>query len=202
LSSITPDDDQPKTVGDNSQVTVSQYVDLDTYLGMPVEEIVWPTLASAWDASGATIPLSQVTEEVPAQHQERGNNDTKATQINLESSYDIELSGQPTQQHEILLPSAEMDPIPSPLEGDSDGAESSSDYEMDIDEEEIDQTTPSSGDTDLMEVDEEVIPLISSLQYPKLEAEWQTGIPQHVRADFLQQVSLGWQRLLGEMYRY
>jgi hypothetical protein len=164
---------------------------LNKYLGMPVEEVVWPALASAWDASGATMPLSQVTEEIPAQHQERGIIDTKAAQVNFQSTHDIELAGQPTQQPEILLPSAEATSIPSPREGDSDGSESSSDYEMDIDEEEIDQTTPSSGDTDLMEVDEEVVPLISSLRYPKLETEWQNGIPQHIRRDFLLQVSFG-----------
>jgi hypothetical protein len=78
------------------------------------------------------------------------------------------------------------------MEGEnSSDTSSDSDYEMDIDDEDFNQTTPTSVEVDLMEVDEEVAPFINAPRYPKLEAEWGNGIPQHVRQDFLHQVSLG-----------
>jgi hypothetical protein len=201
LSSVIPNDQQLTTLGDDSQVTVSQFVNrLDTYLAMPVEEVVWPTLASAWEASGATMHPTPATEEVPAQQQGQGTDNVKAAQVNLKSVYGIESSSQTSQQQEIFFSTQKAD-IPSAHGGDCNGSESSSDYEMDIDEEESDHTTPSSGEVELMDVDEEVAPIINAIQYPKLEAEWRHGIPQYVRKDFLHQVSLARKLLLVQVNR-
>jgi hypothetical protein len=153
LNSITPNNDQSTTVGGDSRPTVSQYVErLDSDLAMPVEEVVWPTLASAWEASGATMPQAPSIEEVTTtQHQDRG-----IEAYNLENQ-----SQDPLPASQQIVNTTAVPTEHTMGEENSSDTSSDSDYEMDIDDDDFDQTTPTSVEVDLMEVDEDVTPIIN-----------------------------------------
>jgi hypothetical protein len=153
---------------------------LDRYLAMPVEEVVWPTLTSAWEASGATMPqIPSVEEATTVQHQEQG----------IEAHSLENQPEDPLPENQQIVNTTAVPTGHTTEEENSSDTSSDSDYEMDIDDDDFDQTTPTSVEVDLMEVDEEVAPIINVPRYPKLEEEWRNGIPQHVRRDFLYQVS-------------